>query len=139
MTFTVSFEFVIYMWIMEPSKYQTWKLDQCITGIRRETRQRIITVQCNRGIYLCLFIFYYKALHAWVKERTCLRIAIPAYCFVVGALFCVFKNLIIWSKTIWQTLKEYPWAVWRVRTFLVRTKKKHFFLENSTLVWSEFL
>ena len=109
------------------------------TGIRRETRQRIITVHCSTGIYSCLFIFYYKALHTWVKERTCLRIAIPAYCFVVGALFCVLiKNLIIWSKTTWQTMKEYPWAVWSVRTLLVRTKKKHFFLENSTLVWSEF-
>ena len=58
MKLTVSFEFVIYMWIMEPSKYQTWKLDQCITGIRRELRQRIITVQCNRGIYLYVYLSF---------------------------------------------------------------------------------
>ena len=41
-------------------------------------------VHCSRGIYylfICLLIFDYKALFVCVKDRTCLRIAVPAYCF----------------------------------------------------------
>ena len=36
-----------------------------------------------------LFMFNYKVLFIWVKERACLKIAIPAYCFnIFGVLFC---------------------------------------------------
>ena len=43
-------------------------------------RQRINAVSCCRGIclFISLFIFNYRALFVCVKDRICLRIAIPA-------------------------------------------------------------
>ena len=46
-----------------------------------------------------------------VKDRTCLRMAIPAYCFsmfgsIFGALFCLFtKKLILECDCIWQSMR----------------------------------
>ena len=58
-------------------------------------------------IYLfTVFISNYKALFARVKDRTCLKMATPAYCFkifgqIFGVLFClIIKKLILGSKTI---------------------------------------
>ena len=58
-------------------------------------------------IYLfTVFIFKYKALFVHVKDRACLKIATPAYCFNIfgrtfGVLFClIIKKLILGSKTI---------------------------------------
>ena len=53
--------------------------------------------------YGCLFIWLFdnKALLVCIKDRTCLRMAIPAYHFnifgsIFGALFCsLFKRLIL--------------------------------------------
>ena len=81
-------------------------------GIRTETKQRINAVHCTRGMYLCLFIFDYKALLVCVKDRTCLRIAIVAYCFnifgsISSVLFCLLiKKLILGCKTIWQSMRS---------------------------------
>ena len=68
-------------------------------------RQRINAVYCSRGIYLCFFIFDYKALFVCVKDRTCLRIAISAYCFnifgsIFGVLFCLLIKKLLGCKTI---------------------------------------
>ena len=45
-----------------------------------------------------------------VKDRTCLRMAIPAYCFsifgsIFGALFCLLIKLILECDTIWQSMR----------------------------------
>ena len=41
-------------------------------------------------VFVCLSIFNYKALFVCVKDRTCLKIAIPAYCFnIFGSGFGV--------------------------------------------------
>ena len=56
-------------------------------------------------IYLfTVFIFNSKALFVCVKDRVCLKVAIPAYFFnsfgsIFGVLFCLrFKKLILGSK-----------------------------------------
>ena len=51
-------------------------------------------------------------MFACVKDRTCLRMAIPAYCFIIfgstfGALFCLpIKKLILECDTIWKKYEE---------------------------------
>ena len=69
-------------------------------------------------IYLfTVFIFNSKALFVCVKDRVCLKVAIPAYCFTIfgsifGVLFCLLiKKLILGSKTIWQSMRKFPCAV----------------------------
>ena len=77
-----------------------------------------------------------------VKDRTYLRMAIAAFSIfgsTFGALFCLLiKKLILECDTIWQSMRKFLWAVRSVSAFLIWTKKKHFFLENCTLIWSEF-
>ena len=61
-------------------------------------------------VFIYLFTVFtfinYKALFACVKDRACLKIEIPAYCFnifgsIFGVLFCLLiKKLILGSKTI---------------------------------------
>ena len=58
-----------------------------------------------RYLLICLFIFDYKALFVCVKDRTCLRIAIPDYCFnifgsIFGVLFCLLIKKLLGCKTI---------------------------------------
>ena len=54
----------------------------------------------------------------------------------IGILFCLhIEKLILGCKTIWESFYE-QFEVWV--HFLIWTKKKHFFHENCTLVWSEF-
>ena len=71
-------------------------------------------------VFICLFMFDYKVLLVCVKDRTCLRIAISAYCFnifgsIFGVLFCLLtKKLILGCKTIWQGMRKFPCAVWSV-------------------------
>ena len=69
-------------------------------------------------IYLfTVFIFNSKPLFVCVKDRVCLKVAIPAYCFTIfgsifGVLFCLLiKKLILGSKTIWQSLRKFQSAV----------------------------
>ena len=87
-------------------------------------------------IYLFLvFIFNYKALFYLCKrlKMACLKIAIPDYCFnifgsIFGVLFCLLiKILILGSKTIWQSSRNFPCAVESVRTFSHMYKKETFF------------
>ena len=90
---------------------------------------------------LISYWFDYKVLCVCVKDRICLRMAIPAYCFnifgsIFGLLFFLLvKKLILVCKTIRESFCEQieAWV-----HFLIWTKKKHFFLEHCTLVWSEF-
>ena len=66
---------------------------------------------------LTVFIFNSKALFVCVKDRVCIKVVIPAYCFnifgsIFGDLFClVIKKLILGSKTIWQSMRKFPWSV----------------------------
>ena len=68
-----------------------------------------------------------------VKDRACLRTAVPAYCFNIfgstfGVLFCLLiKKLILESETIWQSIKMFPCAVWSVRAFLHMDKEEMIF------------
>ena len=55
--------------------------------------------------YLFIYLLDCKALFVCVKDRTCLRMAIPAYCFsifgsIFGALFCLLIKLILECDTI---------------------------------------
>ena len=67
-----------------------------------------------------------------VKDRTCLRMAIRAYCFCIfgsifGALFCLLiKKLILECDTIWQSMRKILRAVWRVSTFPHMDKEETF-------------
>ena len=95
-------------------------------------------------IYLfTVFIFNSKPLFVCVKDRVCLKVAIPAYCFnfsgsIFGGLFCLLiKKLILGSKTILQSMRKFPCAVLSVRTIPNMDKKKTFFYRDCTLVWSD--
>ena len=95
-------------------------------------------------IYLfTVFIFNSKPLFVCVKDRVCLKVAIPAYCFTIfgsifGVLFCLLiKKLILGSKTIWQSMRKSPCAVSSVRTFPNMSKEESFFSRNCRLVWSD--
>ena len=93
----------------------------------------------QRYLFICLFTFNYKALLVCVKDKTCLRTAIPAYCFnIFGSIFGVLfrlliKKLILGCKTIWQRMRKFPCAVWNVSTFPYMDKEETFFLK--TLHW----
>ena len=68
--------------------------------------QRINAVDRSRGIYVSVYsiIFNSKAQFVCVKDRVCLKVAIPAYCFTIfgsmfGVLFCLLiKKLLLGSK-----------------------------------------
>ena len=82
--------------------------------------------------YLFICLFDYKALFFCVKDRTCLRMTIPAYCFsifgsIFGVLFCLLiKKLILECDTIWQSMRKFLWAVWSVSTFPHMDKEETF-------------
>ena len=74
---------------------------------QKKTRQRINSVHWSKGIYLCVYLYLIiKICFLRAKDRACLRIAIPAYCFnisgsIFGVLFCLLiKKLILGCKTI---------------------------------------
>ena len=80
--------------------YQILKLVQYIIGIRIETKQRINAVHYSSvEVFIYLFIsdlYLIKALFVSLKDRTCLRIAIPAYCLnIFGSIFGVLFSLLI--------------------------------------------
>ena len=66
---------------------------------------------------LTVFIFNSKALFVCVKDRVCLKVVIPAYCFTIfgsifGDLFCLLiQKIIVGSKTIWKSMRKFPCAV----------------------------
>ena len=102
------------------TKYITnMKISSVIIGIRAETRQGINAVHYSGGMYLftCLFMFDHRALFVYVKDRTCLRIAKPAYSFnisrsILCVLFCLLiRKLVLGSKTICQSMRKVPCAV----------------------------
>ena len=126
--------FWIYILILEPGKYQTWKLVQYIIGIKPETRQRIKVAHCSRGIYICcLCIFDYKILCVCVKDRACLTIAVTTPSFnIFGSVFGVLfwwlnKKLILITKNIWKSMRKFICAVWSVKTFLDMDKEETLF------------
>ena len=67
-----------------------------------------------------------------VKDRTCLRMAIPAYCFSIfgssfGVLFCLLiKKFILGCDTIWQSIGKFLWGVGSVSTFPHMDKEEKF-------------
>ena len=99
-------------------------------------------------IFIYLFIhIWFRALFPCVKDRACLRLAIPSYYFniigsVFGFLFCLLikklKKLILGSKTIWQSMRKFPCEIWSLATFGQRRNIETFFLEKYMLAWFEF-
>ena len=91
-----------------------------------------------------LFVYLTIKLLVCVKDSTCLWMATPVYCFsifgsIFGVLFCLLiKELILGCDTIWQSMRSSyeQFEVWV--HFLKWTNKKHFFLENCTLIRPEF-
>ena len=77
----------------------------------------ILAIETFIYLFICLFIFDYRVPLVCVTERTCLRIAIPAYYFkifgsIFGVLFCsLIKKLMLESKTIRQSMRKFPFAV----------------------------
>ena len=71
--------------------------------------------------FICLFDF--KSLFVCVKDRICLRMAIPDYCFsIFGSIFGVLlylfiKKFILGCDTIWQSMRKFLWAVGSVSIF----------------------
>ena len=112
--------------MLKPGIYQTWKLVQYIIGVRTKTRQKINAVHCSISLFDC------KALFVCLKDRTCLRMAILAYCFsifgsIFGALFCLLiKKLILECDTIWQSMRKFLQAVWSVSTIPHMDKEETF-------------
>ena len=54
-------------------------------------------------VFICLMIFAYKAPFVFVKDRTCLRIALSTYCFnIFGSIFVVLFCLLI-KKLIFES------------------------------------
>ena len=91
-------------------------------------------------LFTCLFIFDCRALFVYIKDRN--RIQIPAYCFrksTFGVLLCLFiRKLILGSKTTWQSMRNFQYAVWSVVTFCHMEKEEtSFLLKKNSLVWSE--
>ena len=67
-------------------------------------------------LFICLWIFDYKSLLVCVKDRTCLRIGIPAYCFniygsIFGVLFCLLMKKLILGCKIRQSIRKFACAV----------------------------
>ena len=75
-----------------------------------------------------LFIFNYKVLFIWVKERACFKNSKTSlllqhfWCLVL----LLIKKLILGSKTICTSMKKFPCAVWSVRTFPYMDKEETF-------------
>ena len=84
----------------------------------------------QRYLFICLFDC--KALLVYVKDRTCLRMAIPPYYFsifgsIFGALFCLLiEKLILGWDTIWQSIRKFLWAVWIMSKFPHLDKEETF-------------
>ena len=66
-----------------------------IIGIRIATSQRINAVHYSRGVYLSVYLYLIIKLFVCVKDRTCLRTAIPAYYFnIFGSIFSALLFLL---------------------------------------------
>ena len=85
-----------------------------------------------------------------VKDRTCLRTAIAAYCFsIFGSIFAalfflLIKKLILECDNIWQSMRKFLWAVWSVITFAHMDKKETFLswklhINNGLNFWYLFI
>ena len=128
---------------MEPGIYQTWKHIQYIIGSEQKQARKEMQLIAVKVFNYLSTTFNYNALFICAKDRAFLKIAIPAYCFnifgsIFGVSFCLLiKKLILGCKTISQSMRKFPCAVWSARAFPDMDKKK-IFLENCTLVWSDF-
>ena len=94
----------------------------------------------SRHLFICLFIFDYKALLVCVTGKTYLPIEIQAYFFnifgsIFGALFCLLtKMLIFWSKIIWKCMRKIFECSLNCECTFPHMDKEEFFLENGTLI-----
>ena len=71
-----------------------------------------------RYLFICLFTFDYKALFVWVKDRTCIKIAISAFAastflnqFLVLFCYVYLLKSLLGNKTICQSMRKLPCAV----------------------------
>ena len=100
----------------------------------------------QKYLFICLFIFDYKARFVCVKDRPCLRIAITDYCFnifgsIFSVLFCLLvKKSILGCKTVWQSMIKFPCPVWSVSTFPhINKEEAFFFLKTANWYGQNFL
>ena len=120
MQFTVSFEFMCIYWNQVHRNVKTCSVYQWDQN-KTKAENKCCSLQWGY-LYICLSIFDYKALCVCAKDRTYLRIAIPAYCFnifgsIFGFLFCLLiKMWVLGSRSIWESIRKVPSAVWSVRT-----------------------
>ena len=123
----------LYIEILEPGTYQACKLVQHIIVIRTETRQRINAINRSKGIYFSVYLYFITKLFVCVK-RQCMsknsntslghqQFRINFWCLV---LFTYWK-VILGNKKIWQSM---------ISSYGQR--RNIIFLENCTLVWSDF-
>ena len=93
-------------------------------------------------VFICLFD--YKALFLCLTDRTCLKMAIPSYCFsIFGSIFAALLSLLIKKfmlgcETIWQSMSKFLWAVWSVSTLLHMDKEEAFlsWKLHIAMIWS---
>ena len=105
---------------------------------------QLIAVEVFICLHVYLFTCLFTCLFVCVENRTCLRIAISAYCLnifgsVFGVLFCLLdKKLILRSKKHLTKYEHLFVSVEGVRKFPQMDKEEtSFFLENCTLAYSE--
>ena len=115
-----------------------------IIGITTVTRQRIYAVHCGRGIYLSVNLYLILELCLFVEKTGHVleyQYQPTASIFLNQSLvsyFVLIRKLILQSKTIWQNMRKFTCTVWSMGTIPhINKEEKSFFLENSTLVWSE--
>ena len=117
---------------MKPGTCQTWKPVQHINEIRTKTRQRISAVHWVE-VFVFAYLYLIIRMFVSVKDRATLRIAIRAHSFYIfglifGFMFCLLIiNLILRSKTIWKSMRNFPCVYWSVRTFPDMDKEEIFF------------
>ena len=103
----MSFEIIYRYWNQVYTKHEN-----CSVYLWNQNRNKIES-ECSslRQSYLFICLFDYKALFVCVKDGTCIRMEITAYCFnifgsVFGALFCLLmKKLILGCETIRKSMR----------------------------------
>ena len=129
MQFNLSFEFI---YIDIGTRYHIPNMKTCLVYHWNQNRKKP-EHKCSslQQRYLFIGLFDFKTLFNCVKYSTCLRTAIPAYCFnTVGSMFGVLfrlliKHLILGCKTLTK-YEKVSMSRWSLSTFPYIDKEETF-------------